>query len=1129
MDNVVLKYSEFFEDDGGFDKVIQDFKNLGSEILKEAQKLKDGLDDINIFDGVQINKFEKAIDGLQDTFTGYKKAVDDVAESQENLNKQEEKGLKITKNQKKSLDELNVTLKQQQTALKIINQAEKDGALTVTDAAKARGRLKLEIKATTQEINRQQKEIIDSNKLSKEQVKLLKAEETLRKGQATTIQEIRERLSALRLVQSQINLTTEEGIQQNQEFVAEINDLTNQLEANSDKFIQNKINVGNYEESITNALGSTNQFQTGIGQLDAILGTVIASLTLSAEEVEELERGLQGGGNAVQRFIVRFGKLNKALRASIIGAVVLAVAGLASAFGDTRAGGARLEKFLLGLNQTLKSVGIFVRVIFDGVTDSFKNFFGTLESIGDEFEGLGFLEALDKLVSGEANIFQKLSDNAKAQVGITAKTFEDLGKVFDNQVEGIVKGLDQIDNAFKIQDQIAALDLEIVKLEGTLRKFQEAAGDDTRSLRERLALEDQVLQKQAEITEAAVKRANLEQQNILAQIEANVLQNEFEQENIDFTLEQTKLTEQILALAERRGQQLEISDDLIKQLQASEQELTRARLEGEAETLAIAARRNKVQLDLFEQNLDILLDIQEAERKVQVEAVNDQEDSLARRTANFQAFERRFQQNIGNQLAEFEKLQEALGKELDLDFQVDDDGTFEFLANGVPLAVTDLQELNEQLQGLGIGEIPVNRLREVLIDSTAAQQEFIGINKQLREAKVILEDLQAQTVIDEEELIKLNAINDQLFEISRIDFTTLTPEQRRAIEKQIVELEERKTQIEREAERKRLEQRLELLREEEARFEPGSPEFEKNQQAQLEAIKRLNELAAEDVKKSTEEGLKGATEAWERYEKEVNRVLSQVLDAFIDNQKKAVDAQQDRIDDQDKALDAQRSRAEQGLANTLAFEQRERAKEEAELQRRQRRLERLEKIRSLYAAFTANNNNPELQRIPGGALTRTLQDFAVLEAIAATFGEGGAVEDVLGKNGGIVRGRSHQGRMGGIPVLVEGKEGFFSAREMENLGKQNFYALKNMAGLGPIDRNFFSGQKNEFLAGLPVVSQKDPELVQEMREVKKAIKAKPSQILDVPEVVHGILRFTETVTEKNKVKRNHYRIQKPRL
>lgn len=280
------------------------------------------------------------------------------------------------------------------------------------------------------------------------------------------------------------------------------------------------------------------------------------------------------------------------------------------------------------------------------------------------------------------------------------------------------------------------------------------------------------------------------------------------------------------------------------------------------------------------------------------------------------------------------------------------------------------------------------------------------------------------------------------------------------------------------------------------------------------------------------EGLSPDVDPWKKFVNDLVDSFTQGSSIISSRLQKAVQESQKSLNDQQKAVETQRRRAEQGLENTLAFEQRQEAKKEKELIQRQKRLDQINKLTAYWNTYNANLSSLKGNEDSGDAITKTLRSIAVIEALTASlasFGDGGVVEDKLPTDG-IFRGQSHQGNRGGIPIMVEGKEGIFSAKEMANLGKDNFYKLKNMASLGPMDQNFFSQQRRDFASQTPTIAAySDPKIIKELREVKKAITSQPHQSVNMPEVVNGVLQFTETISNSNMIKRNHYKIQKPLL
>ena len=162
----------------------------------------------------------------------------------------------------------------------------------------------------------------------------------------------------------------------------------------------------------------------------------------------------------------------------------------------------------------------------------------------------------------------------------------------------------------------------------------------------------------------------------------------------------------------------------------------------------------------------------------------------------------------------------------------------------------------------------------------------------------------------------------------------------------------------------------------------GSDDAIRLEREKAAIIKQLTEAEIAEKKKAKEEEVKDAEKAaakqielQKKIQKAIFDVLTQILDKITENQAERVKEAEEAITKQDAAVDSQRNRAEQGLSNTLAFEQRERAKAELELQKQQKRLEKAEKVKSLFASYTANANNPELSKIPGWCACQNFERF----------------------------------------------------------------------------------------------------------------------------------------------------------
>ena len=82
--------------------------------------------------------------------------------------------------------------------------------------------------------------------------------------EVTTITEAREQTQVLTRLRNETNATTEEGTQLIEQLNQQLDRNTEFIRENADAHLQNRLNVGNYTESLQEALGSINPFNGGI-------------------------------------------------------------------------------------------------------------------------------------------------------------------------------------------------------------------------------------------------------------------------------------------------------------------------------------------------------------------------------------------------------------------------------------------------------------------------------------------------------------------------------------------------------------------------------------------------------------------------------------------------------------------------------------------------------------------------------------------------------------------------------------------------------------------------------------------------------------------------------------------------
>lgn len=1277
----IIPYSRIIGDDGAFDKAKKDISDFGNFVEKEAEKIKISLTGIDIKNTKGLAEYSKAIDELSDMQKEYEKALKTVNDAEELNKKLKKDQRKLNTQITKSLDDLNVELEQHKVALKVTNQLEKDGLVTVEEAAKARGRLRLMTKQLTAEINKQEKEILQGNAATTKEIKLLKAKEVVQKNQIDTVENIRERIAALRIIVQNTSITTEEGRKIIADYNKEINELTDVMAANSDKFIQNKINVGNYSESIKDALKDTQIFKSGIGILDLAMEKLIDTLLASKEATEinttALERNSESvdvlakvnaflgkifkrntsvvaentaivavntdvvqveteavventaatatntaatnantnattrNTSAVRRMITAFRGLNNVMKASIIVTIIALFGSLFAIFRQGRAGVVATEKVMQRFATIAKvAIATFADFgkglvgLFSSIGTTLGNLFNKMEKMGLQMQimlakpfaftdyGKKKIAEMEKQVEELDKKIQESSKNSSgyaaafAQMGNAITSFK--GR-YKDAVAAIKTNDEAIIRAFQIGDEIKKAELAIISLNKTVRSLEMMGEDDTFSLNTQLAATKlamieriKLMRQETKITALQLEQANAKAR---ADLQANATSIGARADQIAAIKDEAKFTEALLKLNidldERKGENvlddeaLNASVEALKAYKNSLVEIELAKQEN-------AEKIRKIDRDIFEQNLDLLIDLIDKEKQLSEQQVNSTVLNYEKRLEEFNAFRSKFKDNAQKELEEFNGLARRSAKllreqlkdtslspfqvklirdelkkleNLDLQIKFNADDSFQLFNGEVEFAIDDIQKLNDQLQNIGLAEIPINRFREFTQETQAWLKDTRDLDLTLKKVGNTIKEMQEGNIFSQEQLNNLRQINLEIKNLSDPKEISVFGYDKQL--KRIEDLEKKKTEIIEEAERERLQLRLNALnREEELLEKQAEAEYlirkkkRGDNSALTEAEIKDAHKNSEDLLKITEERLqiqsqmitndsekliqknKEETEKlkaqWERFKKDLFGVFDLIADKFVDMANAQIKTSEDRIAKQEKATDAQRLRAEQGLDNTLAFEQKQLAKREAEAAKARKRAQRLEKVKALWTSYQSYASDPENK--DGQAITKTLRDFAILEAISASFGDGGLIADKVPTDGrGMIRGRSHKGNGGGIPVMVEGNEGILSRNDINNLGgEEGFRAFRDMLGKGKISPEIFKNQRNEFTKVMPIMMD-NKGVEKGLEEVRKEIRNKPVQLLNFEQMASGFVKITESIQSPTKTVKNNFIVKKKKF
>mgnify|MGYP000932874526 CR=1 FL=1 len=299
-------------------------------------------------------------------------------------------------------------------------------------------------------------------------------------------------------------------------------------------------------------------------------------------------------------------------------------------------------------------------------------------------------------------------------------------------------------------------------------------------------------------------------------------------------------------------------------------------------------------------------------------------------------------------------------------------------------------------------------------------------------------------------------------------------------------------------------------------LQEGSIEYQIKEQEKKNALLKMEHEFADELEKINADIAKNTADQWKQIADMLQTLITQLLDKMEESFQKAQEKAEERVEKQQEAQDIQRERAEKGLSNTLAFETKELAKREAELIAQEKRLERIQKIKALYTAYTSNASNPN-EKNP---LAKTLRDFAMLEAITASFAEGGYTGD---------------GRRFDVAGAVHKGEYVIDKPTTQALGLKNLSMseMKNRLIMATMMKNDGAGILNQNVFGkqLNIVSDSTKDktaelLLREIKLLREDMRGIPDRDLDLVEVSGKFIELMKTTKKGNYVQRERLRINR---
>ncbi len=571
-------------------------------------------------------------------------------------------------------------------------------------------------------------------------------------SEANSRDQLRQKIAILTKEYNELNLETKEGRDRSEELQKELKELNETINEGSKASGRFTDNIGNYPDATKKASG-------GIGGLSDSFKALLANPVVL-----------------------------------ILSLIVAGLAALFGAFKKSENGAKLLEKASAGLNGLMMILTKVMNTLAVALTRAFED---PKQAVKDLWEAIkknlvNRVEGLIRLFKALINIdFSNLKKSAK-EVGSAfiqvatgldekqqkkiAEGFADMAKEAANLAK---KMADLAASQRAMRAQARTLEKDIAVLSAEFERLGEVAGDDTRNMQE-------MRQAAIDAGNAAVELA--QKQEKLAQIRLNTISQE---------------------VAVRRSAGEDIQDLLDQQAQA-EVALTETRSQSAIAQQKILIEQRKIERDIFEQNLDILLDIGDKIKTEQEKAIQNESLSLEKRKQLLEASKVALTANFD----EIKKEYELYGV------------TAEQINNVIN--ASDAKQTNEKLKNLGLNEIAINRLREIILERRQAELDFNDLSKDLSDEEIERKQAANETIKELNEEITLSQIEnaEELknklieFEEARRDFLLedekLLAEEREAIilesEIKIQEIEDEFREEKKEKDAEDLETRAEFLR-----------------------------------------------------------------------------------------------------------------------------------------------------------------------------------------------------------------------------------------------------------------------------------------------------------------------------
>jgi hypothetical protein len=431
-----------------------------------------------------------------------------------------------------------------------------------------------------------------------------KAEETNRtallslalQAEATSIKEAREQNSLLNKLRNETNVTTEEGKKELEALNKKLDENNAFIKENADQYLQQKINIGNYSESIKEAFQDLNIFNGGLSGFIGRAQQAGGVLPLLSNGLKAVTTGIVGMTRAALTFLAT-------PIGAVIGAIGLALGLVINYLKSTQGGIDAVTSVTRPLQAIFQSlIGVFQKV-GKALFDAFSNPKQVLTDLADFVKQnlINRFTAFGKILDGILTLdFAKIGDGVlQAGTGVENLTgkIKDGAKATGEFLDEAVKKGQEIDRLTK-EAEIAQLayNRAQIKTNDLIDEQLLISKDTSKTFAERAKASEEIIRLTEELSKAEEAIIQKKIQALKIQQSLNDTTREGNQELIDLEVQLDEAQDRGL---NARLEQTRVLSGLKKEQQAEAVEQAKAEADRQQKILDDAVSISKAQLDLF--------------------------------------------------------------------------------------------------------------------------------------------------------------------------------------------------------------------------------------------------------------------------------------------------------------------------------------------------------------------------------------------------------------------------------------------------------------------------------------------------------------------------------------------------